>query len=128
MAKRESVPVINTPSIASSLSTAVMTHREQKTNEICSMKPDNDPIVHGIFENVETPGLTLKFSFRAYAGPIKKYEMKHGEEYDVPLSVAKHLNSCTQKIHANLMDKNGNAIKVEGKGNKRFSFRTADYL
>jgi hypothetical protein len=100
----------------------------EHTNKLCEFKPEKDPLVRGVFENVEIPGLSLQFSFRAYKGKIERYKFEEGESYTVPLSVAKHIDEMRTIVDSNLMDASGRPYKVQGKGQRRFSFRITEYL
>lgn len=51
-------------------------------------------MVRGIFRYHECPKGVVEFPFKKYKGEqIKKYSMKDGEIYTIPLSVARHLNT-----------------------------------
>lgn len=50
--------------------------------------------VRGKFIYNECPGGIMELSFKKFKGePIKKYSLKDGEVYTIPLSVARHLNN-----------------------------------
>lgn len=68
-----------------------------------------DRVVKGIFKNIESPGCSHTFSFKNRKGePIRTYTMEDGQEYEVPLSVAEHLNkNCSYPVHRYLLDAQG---------------------
>jgi hypothetical protein len=60
----------------------------QRQKEIDSQK------VKGVFRYYEMPGGTLAFSYKAYKDiDIANYELVDGQQYEIPLGVAKHLNN-----------------------------------
>ena len=61
--------------------------------ELKKMMAEECQIVKGRFKNYETPGGTLPLCCGKYPGqPIFKQLFHDGEEYEVPLWVARHLN------------------------------------
>lgn len=57
------------------------------------------PKVKGIFRNIEYPGTGISFPFRkGWKGPIKNFTFFDGLEYEVPITLAEHLNNnCAYK-------------------------------
>lgn len=94
-----------------------------------AMREEDSQLVKGIFRCFNPPGGNLTFYFKKYKGdPIQKYEMFDGQEYEVPLAVAKHLNeNCFEDDHAYLLDANGNPIVGMGKRNHRFAFSPSKF-
>ncbi len=82
--------------------------REIKPREAFS-EEGVERLVRGIFKNIEAPGCCHTFSFKVRKGdPIRTYTMRDGEEYEVPISVADHLNNnCSYPIHRYLLDSRG---------------------
>lgn len=105
------------------------TVREIKPREVVSKEETSGPldrIVRGIFKNIESPGCSHTFSFKNRKGePIRTYTMEDGEEYEVPLSVADHLNkNCSYPVHRYLLDAQGMpAHKAIEKMVHRFAFQ-----
>ena len=66
--------------------------------------------VRGRFNYLEMPGGTLRFCYRAYKGdPLITYPLKDGEIYELPIGVARHLNTNVGRYeHKYLLDANGN--------------------
>lgn len=91
-------------------------------------------MVRGIFRFHEVPGGQMDFVFRKYAGDaLEKFSMKDGEVYEVPLGVAKHLNTnCwypvyghNDKAQANVAD---NALMSIKEKIRRCSFQSLDFV
>lgn len=55
--------------------------------------------VKGIFRNLEYPGTGISFPFRdGWKGPIKTFTLFDGLEYEIPETLANHLNNkCAYK-------------------------------
>jgi hypothetical protein len=90
-------------------------------------------MVSGIFRNNETPGGEHEFSFRKYAGPIEDYSFKDGEQYTVPLYIARHLNNdCAYPVYSSTNVKTtknnirNNNLDVK-EWIRRFSFTSLDF-
>ena len=58
-------------------------------------------LVRGIFRFHEVPGGCMEFMYRKYKGdPLEKFTMNDGEIYEVPLGVARHLNTnCWNPVY-----------------------------
>lgn len=119
------VPVLKSFGPAEMLSTSRTT---SDSRDIVEMRPENDKMVRGMFRNLQTPGSEMSFNFRGYKGqPIKYYTLKDGCEYEIPLSVKKHLNSqVNERPNTRLQDARGNPIIGEGDRIPRCEFRSLD--
>lgn len=91
-------------------------------------------MVRGIFRFHEVPNGQMEFVFKKYPGdPVEKFSMKDGEVYEVPLGVAKHLNTncwypvygCTESAQANVAS---NALMSIKEKIRRCSFQSLDFL
>lgn len=91
-------------------------------------------MVRGIFRFHEVPKGQMDFMFRKYKGDkLEKYSMKDGEVYEVPLAVARHLNTnCwypvyghNDKAQANVSDSALMSIKEKI---RRCSFQSLDFV
>ena len=91
-------------------------------------KKVEEPMVDGVFKNWETRGAPLAFSFTADKSPAKKYTLEDGKRYKIPISVARHINSCTYPINESEVDKQGNYLGTRESIVRRFSFRRVDDL
>lgn len=69
-------------------------------------------MVKGRFRCFEPQGGSVTLNYRRHKGePIRKYTFQDGQEYEIPLGLAKHLReNCCYYKHAHIMDMNGNPI------------------
>ena len=97
-------------------------------------RAEEQKMVRGIFRFHEVPGGQMDFVFRKYKGqPLEKYSMKDGEVYEVPLAVARHLNTnCwypvyghNDKAQAVVAD---NALMSIKEKVRRCSFQSLDFV
>lgn len=98
-------------------------------------------MVKGVFQNFETPGMSLPLQIRKYPGHFFNQVMEDGKEYEVPLYVARHLNgidvtaehingelgTCSYEIHSHIVDKYGNPIINKQKRKRRFGFQSTQF-
>lgn len=98
-------------------------------------------MVKGIFQNFESPGLSLRLQVRKYKDHFFDMTLEDGKEYEVPLYIARHLNgidataehlngklgTCSYAIHSYIVDKNGNPIVSHEKRKKRYGFQSLDF-
>jgi hypothetical protein len=99
-------------------------------------------LVKGIFQFFECPGMGAKIIVKKYKElPMFEKEMTDGQEYEIPLYVARHLNgidvtaeaiggklgTCGYKISEHLMDRNGTPIVVANKSKRRFGFQSMEF-
>lgn len=91
---------------------------------------ENSKLVKGVFHNVEAPGGDLEFAYKEYPqDPIRKYHLKDGESYTIPLGVARHLNrNCQYKRNKWLVDKEGKPMMDWDKSTRRYQFVSDDYI
>lgn len=91
-------------------------------------------LVKGVFKNLESPGGVLQFAHHQYKGePTRVYTMKDGEECEIPLGVAKHLNTnCkyAKKVYANVLQKNaqGDWKPIPGTPIDRYQFVSGEFM
>lgn len=94
------------------------------------VKPANpdDRVVKGMFKSYEVPGATIKFPFAKGRQEIKFYTLTDGQIYDLPLSVAKHLNTeCWYPVHHYLQDEEGKTVQRIGQKIYRYGFQPLDF-
>ncbi len=86
-------------------------------------------MVRGVFKNYEAPGNGLKFSYKKYKTvPDKEWSFEHNKTYEVPLYIAKHINSRTFIRHKWLLDEAGKPDPNAGKEVvHRFGFHSVDF-
>lgn len=98
-------------------------------------------IVKGIFQFFECPGMSAKITVKKYKEHFFSMDMIDGQEYEIPLYVARFLNgidvtaehiggkvgTCSYPVHSYLMDKNGVPCITEGKRKRRFGFQSLEF-
>lgn len=92
---------------------------------------EESKLVKGIFRCHEPRGGSVTFSFRKYKwDAVKTYTMVDGEEYEIPLSVARHLNNnCNYFEHTHILDSHGKPIVDRvGKKVSRMNFDSKDFF
>ncbi len=52
------------------------------------------------FLNGRDPGHELMFHYHSKTHPLKHYTLYHGAEYDLPVEVIEHLESCAEPVYA----------------------------
>jgi len=92
-------------------------------------KEEESKMVKGIFEFRALPGGTLDFFHKKWKGDkITRYVLVDGEEYELPLSVVRKLNSeCYTNQHSYLLGPDGKHLKT-GKKQHRFAFKSSEYI
>ena len=104
----------------------------KKASELAEKERKEDAkLVKGIFKNLEVAGGDVKFPYRKHRGEnIRLYHFHDGEEYEIPLGLAKHINQDTKvPIHTNLIDPNTNKrITAPGSYTERFQFLSTEYM
>lgn len=96
--------------------------------EIQKLREMDNRKVKGRFSCLEPLGGSVTFPFKKYRGdPVVHYTFEDGQEYEIPLAVAKHLNSCGWDVHSHVLDANGKPTINVGKKHKRFIFQSMDY-
>lgn len=93
------------------------------------LKKEDSKMVRGRFFCHEPKGGNVKFSYRKYKGdPIRTYILYDGQDYELPVGVVKHINSCGWNIHAHAVDGQGRPSVNVGKRVRRFSFQGLDFI
>ncbi len=102
-------------------------------DKIEQMRKEESRLVKGVFQDNEVKGGTLKFPFKKYPGePITTWVLTDGQEYELPLSIVRHLNSgCCYVENAYL----NNMVTADGKPmlnpnpkkKHRFNFKISEY-
>ena len=64
-------------------------------------------IRHVQFLNGRDPGRELMFHYHSATHPLKHYTLFHGKEYDLPVEIIEHLESCAEKQYGYRMGPNG---------------------
>ena len=97
-------------------------------------RAEEQKMVRGIFRFHEVPGGQMDFVFRKYKGDkLEKYSMKDGEVYEVPLGVARHLNTnCWYPVYghsdASKASVEESALMSIKEKVRRCSFQSLDFV
>lgn len=51
------------------------------------------------FINGRDPGQEVMFHYHSKTHPLKHYTLFHGKEYDLPVEVINHLESCAENVY-----------------------------
>lgn len=127
----DSVTITKTPKVAAK-------ERLQKAMS------EESRIVKGVFKNYECAGGSAKISVRKFPGqPIETHTFMDGQEYEIPLWLARHLNgmdacapalngrihSCGTIVHQYHIDpKSGQSSLEVGQVRRRYGFQSLDFL
>lgn len=103
---------------------------EKKKVDINTRKAKDKQLVKGRFNNIEFPGGTFSFVYKAYKGdPVIRYDLKDGEICWLPLGVARHLNNNVGIFqHKYLLDKNGKPTTSIMHRIRRCSFENLEFM
>lgn len=87
-------------------------------------------MVRGIFRYHECPGGILSFVFHKYKwDSLVTYHLKDGDIYEIPRSVAKHLNTnCAYPSYKYKSDAHGQPTVSIAEKIRRTSFQSLDYV
>lgn len=87
-------------------------------------------MVKGIFRFHEVPGGTMSFNFKKYKeDPVERFDLVDGQVYNIPLGVAKHLNSnCWYPVHQYMMDEYNKPVARVGQKVRRCSFQSLEFV
>jgi hypothetical protein len=102
------------------------------TDKDLKYEADRDmELVKGVFKNHENPGEVFSFWYRGHKGhEIERYDLRDGEERELPLCVARHLRKdCWYSIDQMTIDKvTGLPVTEVGKKVRRCSFYTVGFV
>jgi hypothetical protein len=104
---------------------------KKKASELIeNARKEDAKLVKGIFKNLECPGGDLQFAYHAYKGePTRVYHMIDGQEYEIPVGVAKHINrQCKYNKSKHLIDKDGNRMVAADKPIERYQFVSKEFM
>lgn len=103
--------------------------RQVLNDRIKDQQKEESRIVKGRFQCFQPVGGTVQFSFKKYKDdPVTTYTMKDGEIYEVPLSVARHLNqNCRYPVNALSMNADGSQKTDVGRYVPRMSFTPLEF-
>lgn len=92
---------------------------------------EESKMVKGIFRCHEPAGGSVTFPFKKFKwDPVVNYTMTDGQEYEIPLAVARHLNkNCNYPIHSYILDSAGKPLLDQaGKKFSRMNFDSLDFF
>lgn len=108
---------------------------KKKASELIEkQRKEDNKMVKGIFKNLEAPGGDVQFAFRMYKGdPARVYHFVDGQEYEIPIGVAKHINrTCkySRKKYSNILtkDSGGNWSQIPDKPIERYQFVSHEFM
>ena len=85
--------------------------------------------VWGVFKNLESPGADLEFHFKKFPqDPWQKITLKDGEKCELPLSIARHLNTRIVKQHSYVVDEIGNRTIDKNQGEQKCQFLSTEFM
>lgn len=102
----------------------------KKTANLDKEYEKDQQLVNGIFRYHELPGGTLSFVYRKHKKePIRRYTLVDGQRYELPLGVAKHLNSSGKyPVHQYELDQSGLPSMRIGKYVRRYGFQSLEFI
>ena len=94
------------------------------------LRARDNKLIRGRFNYLEVPGGTLNFCYRAYKGdPVVDYSLKDGEIYEIPLGVARHLNTNVGRWeHKYLLDAEGKPSNKTSVRVRRCIFENMEFM
>lgn len=109
--------------------------------KLAKFRKEESRLVKGIFQFFECPGMSAKITCGKYKGEIFSKEMMDGQEYEIPLYVARFLNgidvtaegingkldTCSYPVNSYIMDKDGNPYVHPQKRKRRFGFQSMEF-
>lgn len=102
---------------------------EQKKNYIRCLKEKDSQMVKGIYRCMVPMGGSVKFSVLLHKGDVETYTMKDGEEYEIPLGVAKHLReNCWFPEHGYILDEQGKPSVTVGQKHNTHNFEPSGFF
>lgn len=94
------------------------------------LQVEESRMVKGKFIYHECPNGIMEFSFRKYKStPLKNYSLRDGETYEIPLAVARHLNTnVAYPTHAFKNNEAGKAESHVSEMIRRTSFQALEFF
>jgi len=137
-------PTYSSGRVDRSANVPVKKDRAEFQKDLARQRAKDAELVVGVFKNMETPGVSLRFSYHKYHNdPYEVYELFDGETYQLPRGVAKWLNNnCFYREYRHLAGHSGetgmrsayndgrlNASSMhEARKVYRFAFHSLDYM
>ena len=108
---------------------AVTVIDKRASNEkIEKLREEEAKPVKGIFKNLECSGGAIRFVYRKFKGdPVDTYTLEDGKEYELPLGVARHLNTnCAYPVYKSELS-NERLVDVPGRMVNRYAFLSTEF-
>ena len=103
--------------------------KESKSEKYMKAYKTDSRLVKGKFFCHMPKGGEVTFPFRKYKEDQRvDYKLVDGQEYELPLGVVKHINSCGWEVHTHLLDPQGKPFVGTGKTETRFTFQSLDFI
>lgn len=77
-----------------------------------------------VFINQRDPGIMMSFHYKSATHPLKHYDLMHGEEYNLPVEVIEHVESCGYPLYGKEEMLKGRQIRPIVGYKYHFSFRS----
>ena len=106
------------------------TKKKEAADRIAANHKADNKLVKGVFKNLECPGGGLEFPFRMYEqDPLCIYRFEDGATYEIPLCVARHINTtCNERQHKYVIDIDGKKTVDVVKGRQRYQFLSTEFM
>ena len=121
----------------------VLSKKEEGKRRLEKLKQEEMRMVRGTFRCYDAPGAPVRLCVKKYKDtPVFDKTLVDGQEYEIPLYVARHLNgidktaaeipngkinSCAYPIHAYAINQAGVPLINVGQYRSRFGFMSADF-
>lgn len=103
---------------------------EERNKYIKKLRDRDSQKVKGVFRFYEVPNGNLTFFYKIYPQePVEKYSLDDGKMYELPLGVARHLNTSGKyPVHAHKMGENDKPSIYVNKLISRYAFQSLDFM
>ena len=107
-----------------------MERKKITSKDMEAMRQRDSEKVKGKFIFHEVPGGIMDFTIKLYKGDApQNYSLRDGEIYELPLGVARHLNTnCFYPVHTYAQDEFGKPMAKIGQKVRRCSFQSLDFM
>jgi len=104
--------------------------KKKTADEIEKMRQDANRTVKGVFRCHEPRGGEVTLVWKEYKGdPIRRWTLRDGQEYELPIGLAKHLNkNCCYSVHGHILGPDGNPlVDKQNKSVSRMNFESMEF-
>ncbi len=105
--------------------------KKTSSEELEKLRKEANKNVKGIFRCHEPKNGEVTLVWREYKGdPVRRWTLRDGQEYEIPLGLAKHLNNnCKYYIHKHIMNSDGTpALDRKAQATQRMEFVSTAYF